>query len=81
MKNKSVHSCRFFHHAKFHCIITTLNKLFKVEFESGQLEKSQKILKVPSNRNLIVSGLILESSGFEFLLIAVWFLISCSIIC
>ena len=35
MKNKSVHSCWFVHHAKFHCIITTLNKLFKIEFESG----------------------------------------------
>ena len=35
MKNKSVHSCRFVHHAKFHCIMTTLNKLFKIEFERG----------------------------------------------
>ena len=30
MKNKSVYSCRFVHHAKFHCIMTTLNKLFKI---------------------------------------------------
>ena len=35
MKNKSVHSCRFVHHAKFHCIMTTLIKLFKIEFERG----------------------------------------------
>ena len=28
-------SCRFVHHAKFHCIMTTLNKLFKIEFEGG----------------------------------------------
>ena len=34
MKNKSVHNCRFVQHAKFHCIMTTLNKLFKFEFES-----------------------------------------------
>ena len=33
MKNKSVQNCRFVHHAKFHCIMTTLNKLFKIEFE------------------------------------------------
>ena len=32
MKNKSVHSCRFVQHAKFHCIMTTLKKLFKIEF-------------------------------------------------
>ena len=39
MKNKSDHSCRFFHHAKFHCIIATLNKLFKIEFERGETGK------------------------------------------
>ena len=33
MKNKSVQNCRFVHHAKFHCIMTALNKLFKIEFE------------------------------------------------
>ena len=33
MKNKSVQNCRFVLHAKFHCIMTTLNKLFKIEFE------------------------------------------------
>ena len=33
MKNKSVQNCRFVHHAKFHCNLTTLNKLFKIEFE------------------------------------------------
>ena len=42
MKNKSVHSCRFVHHAKFHCIMTTLNKLFKVEFERGGTGKEPK---------------------------------------
>ena len=26
MKNKSVQNCRFVHHAKFHCIMTTLNR-------------------------------------------------------
>ena len=35
MKNKSVQNCRFVHHAKFHCIMTTLNRLFKIEFERG----------------------------------------------
>ena len=35
MKNKSVHRCRFVHHAKIHCIMTTLNKPFKFEFERG----------------------------------------------
>ena len=46
MKNKSVQNCRFVHHAKFHCIMTTLNKLFKIEFErwgGGKLEKSPGI--------------------------------------
>ena len=42
MKNKSVHSCRFVHHAKFDCIITTLNKLFKIEFERGETGKEPK---------------------------------------
>ena len=40
MKNKPDHSCRFVHHAKFYCIMITLNKLFKSEFERGKLEKS-----------------------------------------
>ena len=40
MKNKSVQSCQFVHHAKFHCIMTTLNKLFENHFERGELEKS-----------------------------------------
>ena len=48
MKNKSVHSCRFDHHAKFHCIMTTLNKRFKIEFERGELEKSFYYLFVNS---------------------------------
>ena len=46
MKNKSVHNCRFFHHAKFDCIMERLNKLFKVEFERGELEKSPTFLIV-----------------------------------
>ena len=36
MKNKSVHSCGFVHHAKFLCIVTNLIKLFKNEFERGE---------------------------------------------
>ena len=45
MKNKSVHSCRFVHHAKYHCLMTTLIKLFEIEFEKGgELEKSQQKL-------------------------------------
>ena len=35
MKNKSVQNCRFVHHAKFHCIMTTLNKLFKLNLKGG----------------------------------------------
>ena len=35
MKNKSVQNCRFVHHAKFHCIMTTLKELFKIKFERG----------------------------------------------
>ena len=35
MKNKSVQNCRFVHHAKFHCIMTTLNRLFKVNLKGG----------------------------------------------
>ena len=51
MKNKSVHSCRFVHHAKFHCIMTTLNNLFKVEFEKGggtgkEPAKPSKLMRV-----------------------------------
>ena len=33
MKNKSVQNCQFVHHAKFQCIMTTLKKLFKIEFD------------------------------------------------
>ena len=40
MKNKSVHSCRFVHRF-VHCIMTTLNRLFKSEHERGGLEKSR----------------------------------------
>ena len=35
MKNKSVQNCRFVDHAKFDCIMTTLNRLFKIELERG----------------------------------------------
>ena len=35
MKNKSFQNCRFVHHVKFHCIMTTLNRLFKIELERG----------------------------------------------
>ena len=35
MKKKSVLNCRFVHHAKLHCIVATLNRLFKIEFERG----------------------------------------------
>ena len=31
---------KFVHPAKFRCIMLTLNKLFKTEFERGKLEKS-----------------------------------------
>ena len=44
MKNKSVHSCQFFPHAKIHCIMATLNKLFKNEFESAETEKEPRNL-------------------------------------
>ena len=43
MKNKSVGSCRFVHHAKFHCLIKTLNKLFEIEIERGDWKKASKI--------------------------------------
>ena len=51
MKNKSVHSCRFVHHAKFHCIMTTLNKLFKIKFEraGGNWKRAPK--DIPSAKN------------------------------
>ena len=35
MTNKSVQNCRFVHHAKFHCIMTMLNRLFSIETERG----------------------------------------------
>ena len=50
MKNKSDQSCRFVHHAKFHCIMITLNKLFKIEFERGEetgKEPRDEALNVP----------------------------------
>ena len=41
MKNKSVQNCRFVHHAKLHCIVTTLNRLFKIEFERGDWKRAK----------------------------------------
>ena len=41
MKNKAVYSCLFVHHAKFHCIMTSLNKPFKIEFEGGKWKRAQ----------------------------------------
>ena len=35
MKKKSVQNCRFVHHAKFYCSMTTLNRLFKNEIQRG----------------------------------------------
>ena len=35
MKNKYVQNCRFVDHTKFQCIMTTLKRLFKNEFEGG----------------------------------------------
>ena len=40
MKNKSVQNCQFVHYANFHCSMTRLNRLFKIEFERGELEKN-----------------------------------------
>ena len=50
MKNKSVDSYRFVHPAKIHCIGTRLNKLFKIEFERGELEKSPRLYNILANR-------------------------------
>ena len=44
MENKSVHSCRFVRYAKFHCIMTTLNMLFRTEIERWETGK-EPILK------------------------------------
>ena len=57
MKNKSVNSCRFVHHPKFHCIMTTLNKLFLCRQYLLSLRESSRSLaslglnfpKVPKN--------------------------------
>ena len=66
MKSKSVHSCRFVQHAKIHCIMTTLNKLFKIEFERGELEKSQ--IFVPSFEKIVTEylccGIVLSPHNF-----------------
>ena len=47
MKNKSVRNCRFAHHAKFHGIMTTLKRLFKIEFEKrggGNWKRAQQTI-------------------------------------
>ena len=65
MKNKSVHSCRFVHHAKFYCIMTTLNKLFKIKFERGETGKEPaSFLGVTSG--WLFSTFEFESATFEF---------------
>ena len=46
MNNKYVQNCRFVHHAKFQCIMTTLKRLFKIEFEKGGTGKEPKIFRV-----------------------------------
>ena len=53
MRNKSVHSCRFIYHAQFHCIMTRLNRLFKIEFERGKLEKSRNHIVMMFRRNIV----------------------------
>ena len=58
MKNKSVRNCRFVHHAKFHGIMTTLNRLFKIEFEKrgggGATGKEPSKLYTPQKSQLQV---------------------------
>ena len=50
MKNKSVHSCRFVNHDNVHWNMTTLNKLFKIEFERGDWKRAKKMQRtVPFN--------------------------------
>ena len=44
MKNKSVQNCGFVHHAKFNSIMTKFNSFFNIEFEGGELEKSQNFV-------------------------------------
>ena len=44
MKKKSVQNCRFVHHAIFHCIVTKLNRLFKIEFERGGTGKEPNVI-------------------------------------
>ena len=43
MKVQCVQSCRLVHHAKFHIIMTTLNKLFKMELERGETVKEPNL--------------------------------------
>ena len=38
-------NCRFVHLVKFHCIVTTLNRLFKVEFERGDWKRDSFLSK------------------------------------
>ena len=65
MKNKFVHNCQFVHHAKFYCNMTTLNKLFKVEFDrgggGGGLEKS-RLCYISFSKLILKGGGGLEKS-------------------
>ena len=54
MKNKSVQMCQCVHHVKFRCIMTTLNKLFKIEFERWGGETG----KEPSRRIQTFVGVV-----------------------
>ena len=67
MKNKSVHSCRFVHQATFHCIMTTLNKLFKFEFErvGGTGKELQGLSK---NKAVINKHLKFKKRAFQICL-------------
>ena len=42
MKNKCAHNYWCVRHAKFHCIMSTLNKLFTNKFERGKTGKEPK---------------------------------------
>ena len=61
INNKSDQNCRFVHHAKFHCIMTTFNRLFKIQFGRGELEKSQKFFL----HNIWLTSFSMFTSGGE----------------
>ena len=50
MKNKSVQNCRFVHHVKFDCVMTTLNRLFEFEFERGEGTGKEPMLQCEDGR-------------------------------